>query len=223
MIPLRDSVPTRKWPWVTYGLIVLNLFVFGWEFLSPNLEALIDRYALIAARVNFSQLTTLYPFLTSQFLHAGPAHLLVNLWFLKIFGDNVEEALGHWRFLFFYLFCGFLAGLSQYFLMMNSTVPMLGASGAIAGVLGAYCVLFPDHRIETLVPVFGFWRIIELPAFLMLVYWFIIQFFSGVGSLLMTEVGGVAFMAHAGGFLSGWLIARRFQQRTWQKSNFEIG
>ena len=208
MIPLRDSVPTRKTPLVTYGLILLNILFFLLELLSPNLNDFINQYALIAARVSFAHPLTLYPFLTSQFLHAGLAHLIANMWFLKIFGDNVEEALGHLRFLLFYLFCGLMAGLSQYFFMTNSTIPMLGASGAVAGVLGAYFVFFPHHRIETLVPVWGFWRVVNLSASLMLFYWFIIQLFSGVGSLVVTTVGGVAFFAHAGGFLAGWLIAK---------------
>lgn len=210
MIPLRDSVATRRWPAITYGLILINIFVFLLEFLSPNLDDFINQYALIAANVSFSNLFSLYPFLTSQFLHAGFVHLLSNMWFLKIFADNVEEAFGSAKFLLFYLFCGIVAGLTQYLFMMNSTIPMLGASGAVAGVLGAYYLFFPRHRIETLIPVWGFWRIVDLPASFMLLYWFIIQLFAGFGSLVAGPalVGGVAFFAHAGGFLAGWLIAK---------------
>jgi len=209
MIPLRDSVPTRERPLITYGLILLNTFVFFLEVLAPNLDDFINQYALIGAHVSFSNLATLYSFLTSQFLHAGFAHLISNMWFLKIFGDNVEEAFGHLKFSLFYLFCGVVAGLAQYAFMVNSTIPMLGASGAVAGVLGAYYLFFPRHRVETLIPVWGFWRIVDLPASFMLLYWFIIQLFSGFGSLLAAPamVGGIAFFAHAGGFFAGWLIA----------------
>lgn len=215
MIPLRDSVSTSRQPWVTYGLILLNGLIFLLEFLSPDLNAFIDRYALVAARVSFLEPLSLYPFLTSQFLHAGILHLLFNMWFLKIFGDNVEDRLGHLWFGFFYLFWGVLAGLAQYVFMARSTVPMLGASGAVAGVLGAYYLFFPHHRVKTLIPVFGFWRVIDLPASMMLFYWFIVQLFSGVGSFLAAPamVGGVAFFAHAGGFLAGWLVAKTWQKR----------
>lgn len=210
MIPLRDSVPTRKKPLITYGLIILNTLVFFLEFLAPNIDDFINQYALIAADVSFANRATLYPFLTSQFLHAGFAHLISNMWFLKIFGDNVEEAFGHFKFLFFYLVCGIVSGLAQYIFMMNSTIPMLGASGAVAGILGAYYIFFPQHRVETLIPVWGFWRIVDLPASFMLLYWFIIQLFAGVGSLVAAPamVGGIAFFAHTGGFLAGWVMAR---------------
>ena len=215
MIPLRDSVPTRKKPFITYGLILLNTFVFLLEFLAPNLDEFINQYALIAANISFTDLTTLSPFLTSQFLHAGFAHLIANMWFLKIFGDNVEEAFGHIKYLLFYLFCGIVSGLAQYIFMMSSTIPMLGASGAVAGILGAYYIFFPRHRVETLIPVWGFWRIVDLPASFMLLYWFIIQLFAGFGSLVAAPamVGGIAFFAHAGGFLAGWVIAKGWRWR----------
>lgn len=213
MIPLRDCYPTRERPVITYLLILANLFIFLLELLAPDLEAFINQYALIGAKVNFFIPASLWPFLTFQFLHGGFLHLFSNMWFLKIFGDNVEEKMGHLRFLFFYLLFGVFAGLSQYIFLVNSTVPMIGASGSVAGVLGAYFVFFPYHKIETLIPVFGFWRIVELPAALMLFYWFITQLFAGVGSLAMPEVGGVAFLAHAGGFVCGWLIAKRFRMQ----------
>lgn len=219
MIPLRDSVPTSRRPWVTYSLIFLNCFIFLLEFLSPDLNAFIDRYALVAARVSFLEPLSLYPFLTSQFLHAGLLHLLFNMWFLRIFGDNVEEAFGHFWFGLFYLFWGVFAGLTQYIFMTQSTVPMLGASGAVAGALGAYYLFFPHHRIETLIPVVGFWRVVDLPASMMLFYWFAVQLFAGVGSFLSSPaaVGGVAFFAHAGGFLAGWVMAK-----IWQKRSFPV-
>lgn len=210
MIPLRDSVPTSKRPLITYGLILINVFVFLLEFTSPNITNFIDRYALIASRISLIRPLTLFSFLTYQFLHAGLAHLLSNMWFLKIFGDNIEEVLGHFKFLLFYLISGVVAAISQYLLIINSSIPMLGASGAVAGVLGAYLVFFPHHRIETLIPVWGFWRIVNLPASFMLLYWFIIQLFAGAGSLIASPalVGGVAFFAHVGGFAGGWLMAK---------------
>lgn len=211
MIPIRDTVPTSKRPVVTYFLILVNVFVLLLELLSDDLDAFINQYALIAAKVNFFDLSSLWPFLTFQFLHGGFFHLLSNMWFLKIFGDNVEERLGRFRFLFFYLFCGIFAGLSQYIFLMNSTVPMIGASGSVAGVLGAYFIFFPHHKIETLLPGFLFWYRIYLPAAFILFYWFITQLIAGIATLSMASLGGVAFFAHAGGFLCGWLIAKKMK------------
>lgn len=211
MIPLRDSHPTREKPVVTYFLILVNILVFLLEIAAPDLEDFIGQYALIAAKVNFFNLSSLWPFLTFQFLHGGLLHLFSNMWFLKIFGDNVEERLGHFKFLLFYLFFGIVAGLSQYIFLTSSTIPMIGASGSVAGVLGAYFVFFPHHRIETLIPGPLFWYRVNLPASFMLFYWFIFQLLAGAGSLALPEVGGVAFMAHAGGFLAGWLIARKLK------------
>jgi len=211
MIPLRDSYPTREKPVVTYFLILVNVFVLLLEVLAPDLDAFINQYALIGAKVNFLIPSSLWPFLTFQFLHGGFFHLLSNMWFLKIFADNVEERMGHFKFLLFYLFSGVFAGFSQYIFLSGSDVPMIGASGSVAGILGAYFVFFPHHVIETLIPVFGFWRIIELPASFMLFYWFITQLFAGIATLSLASLGGVAFFAHAGGFLAGWLIAKRFR------------
>lgn len=211
MIPLRDSHPTYKRPYTTYFLILVNVLVFLLEITAPDLEDFINQYALIAAKVNFFNPVSLWPFLTFQFLHGGLFHLFSNMWFLKIFGDNVEERLGHLRFLLFYLFAGVIAGLSQYVFLTGSTIPMLGASGSVAGVLGAYLVFFPNHLIETLVPGPLIWYRVNLPAALMLFYWFITQVLAGVTSLPMASLGGVAFFAHAGGFACGWLIARKIK------------
>lgn len=210
MIPLRDSHPTDKKPVVTYFLILANVLVFLLEITSPDLDEFISQYALVPAGVNFFNFSTLWPFLSFQFLHGGFFHLFSNMWFLKVFADNVEEKLGSFQFLFFYLLSGVIAGLSQYFFSTNSIVPMIGASGSVAGVLGAYFVFFPHHSIETLIPIFLYWQRINLPAAFVLFYWFATQIFAGFGSLvyMTAEVGGVAFMAHAGGFIAGWLIAR---------------
>ncbi len=212
MFPLRDSHPTYIFPVITLLIIVINVLVFIIEIISPNPDVFIAGYALIPSLVDFKDIFTLIPFITSQFLHAGFIHIIGNMWFLKIFGDNVEEKFGHLGFLAIYLLSGVIGGLAQYIFVPNSEIPMLGASGAVAGVLGAYLVFFPKHRIETLVPMGFFTRIINIPASFMLLYWFVIQFFSGVGSFAITQVGGVAWWAHVGGFATGWIIARLIQR-----------
>ena len=210
MFPLRDTVRTYKYPIFTTFIIGANAFVFFLELTAPDTEAFIAQYALIPARVNFSDFSSLSPFITSQFLHAGFFHILSNMWFLKIFGDNVEERLGRIFFLFIYLMSRVVGGFMQYLFTPSSTIPMLGASGAVAGVLGAYLVFFPRHQIETLIP-FGFYMsTVRLSASVMLIYWFATQIFSGVGSIAVSQIGGVAFWAHVGGFISGWFIAKLF-------------
>lgn len=213
MFPLRDTIYSEKRPVVTYLLIALNSFVFLWEIVSP--QEVVLRYALVPNQVDFSNLRTLLPFLTSLFLHAGWVHLFSNMWFLRIFGDNVEAFFGRLKFLFFYLLWGIIACFVQYLFLMHSSIPMLGASGAIAGVLGAYLVLFPYSKIETLVPTFAFWARVFLPAPLMLIYWFFIQLFNGTASIIVgtAVVGGVAWWAHIGGFLGGFLTTKSFFKR----------
>ena len=208
MIPLRDSVATNKRASVTWLLIAINVLVTVVMFFNPDPEVFMNQWALIGNRINFLAPWTWYPFITSQFLHAGPFHLLSNMWFLKIFGDNVEERLGHLKFLFFYLFWGIVAALGQSLFLLHSSIPMVGASGAIAGVLGAYLVFFPHHQVKTLVPLGWFWRVIDLPASIMLFYWFFTQVLVGAGSLAQASMGGVAYFAHIGGFGAGWLTAR---------------
>lgn len=210
MFPLRDSNQTHKFPLITVFLIIINVFVFFLEIASPDIETFILNYALIPSKVDFGNYFTWLPFITSQFLHAGFVHILSNMWFLKIFGDNVEEKFGSAFYLIIYLFSGAVGGLIQYFSTPDSTIPMLGASGAVAGVLGAYFVFFPRHRIETLVPLGLFMTTINVSAFFMLFYWFIIQLFSGFGSIAVAQIGGVAFWAHVGGFTTGWLIAKLY-------------
>jgi membrane associated rhomboid family serine protease len=143
-----------------------------------------------------------------MFLHGGWMHLIGNMWFLWIYGDNVEDVLGHGKYLGFYLLCGVIAGLGQYIISPDSRIPILGASGAIAGVMGAYMIKFPHNRIVTLLPLFIFWTTIEVPAVFILAYWFILQFFSGVGSIgySQSSQGGVAFFAHIGGFIAGMIL-----------------
>ncbi len=213
MIPLRDHQSTNKFPLITYAIIAANIAVFFLEITAPDPDGFISSYALVPVHVNFSNITTLFPFISSQFLHAGFIHIIGNMWFLKIFGDNVEERFGSFFYLLVYLFSGIVGGLIQYMFSPGLDIPILGASGAVAGVLGAYLVFFPKHRIETLVPMGLFSRAINLPASMILIYWFVIQIFSGVGSVAVSQVGGVAWWAHVGGFATGYFFARLFASR----------
>lgn len=211
MFPLRDSHPTYKTPFITIFLIAVNSLVFLFELGIMNSEFLIENYALIPANVDLGNYLTWTPFITSQFLHAGFLHIISNMWFLKIFGDNVEERFGHLFFLLVYIASGVVGGLLQFVFSPNSTIPMLGASGAVAGVLGAYLVFFPHHKVRTLITFGFFWTTANISAYFMLVYWFVIQLFSGVGSVVDTQIGRVAFWAHVGGFATGFFIAKAFQ------------
>ncbi len=206
MFPVRDRSRTRRFPFLTYLIILVNVFVFVRQVLSPTPVGFIRDFALIPSAINWTNPLTLYPFVTSQFLHAGMFHIFSNMWFLKIFGNNVEDRLGGIRFMFVYLAAGVAGGLAQYAFFPDSDIPMLGASGAVAGILGAYLVLFPYHKIETVVLPFLF--LVHIPASVMLAYWFFIQLFSGLGGILTAQPGGVAWWAHVGGFGVGWIIAR---------------
>src|SRR3954449_13175966 len=199
MIPLRDVIPSRTTPFVTIALIALNALVFFYEFsLGERVNEFIIAFGLIPAA--FSWVTLL----TSMFLHGGFLHFAGNMLYLWIFGDNVEDRFGHGRFLLFYLLCGAVAALSQTIMNPESVVPMVGASGAIAGVMGAYFVMYPHSRIVTLLPIFIFIQLIAVPAIFFLGIWFLMQFLSGVGSIATAAsrepAGGVAFWAHVAGF-----------------------
>jgi membrane associated rhomboid family serine protease len=204
MFPLRDTQPSYSKPVVTMVLIAVNLLLFLYEFSLDDYarNQFIAIYGLTPD--NFSILNIF----TSMFLHGGWLHVLGNMWFLWIFGDNIEDILGHGKYLIFYLLCGVAAAITQTLMSEGSRVPMIGASGAIAGVMGAYMVKFPRSRIETLVFIFIFFTRIDVPAWLMLIYWFGVQFFSGVGSIGYSQAsqGGTAFFAHIGGFLSGIVL-----------------
>lgn len=215
MIPLRDSHPSLRPPGLTYTLIILNVLVFFLELsLGPQLRKFILAYGFVPRRFLVSVgegewLAALIPVFTSMFLHGGWLHLIGNVWTLYIFGDNVEDTLGHGLFLAFYFFCGVAACLAQFLTGPNSTIPMVGASGAIAGIMGAYFALFPWARVLTLLPLFPFFPIIEIPAYIFLGFWFLLQFFSGTLSILGPGIkGGVAFFAHVGGFAVGYLVMR---------------
>ena len=202
MIPLRDVIPSRTTPVVTVGLIVVNALVFLYEFsLGEAVNEFIIAFGLIPAAFSWATL------FTSMFLHGGFLHFAGNMLYLWIFGDNVEDRMGHGRFLTFYLLCGVAAALAQTIMSPDSVVPMVGASGAIAGVMGAYFVMYPHSRIVTLVPIFLFIQLIEIPAIFFLGIWFVMQFLSGVGSIASAAdrqpAGGVAFWAHIAGFAAG--------------------
>jgi len=212
MIPLRDNIRTRTVPFVTYVIIGANVAAFLMELsLGPNLERFIYIFGVVPQKVVFAASQepallpyAIIPFFTSIFLHGGWLHLLGNMLYLYIFGDNVESALGHFRYLIFYLACGVAASLAHLLANPSSNAPTIGASGAIAGVLGAYFLLFPRAKVVTLLPIFFFITFIEVPAILFLGFWFLIQFLSGsmtYGSDAASA--GVAWWAHIGGFAVG--------------------
>ncbi len=217
MIPLRDSTPSTRVPAISYAIIIVNVLIFFFEVSlgRQHLEALVMAFGFIPGRflsqigqADFLEATV--PIFTSMFLHGGWLHILGNMWTLYIFGDNVEDTFGHGRFLTFYLLCGVVACLAQLAIAPRSAIPMVGASGAIAGVMGAYFFLFPHARILTLVPIV-FFVIIEVKAYVFLGVWFLVQFLSSSASAGAAEVkGGVAFWAHIGGFAAGYLMVRLF-------------
>lgn len=206
MIPLRDVIPSRTWPGVTITLLAINIAVFVLQasMTEDNQRLFVFAFGLVPARFEVSDA------FTSMFVHGGLLHLAGNMLYLWIFGDNVEDRLGHGRFLAFYLFCGGGASVAQALVDPTSPVPMVGASGAIAGVMGAYFVLYPRSRVLTLIP-FPF-ILTELPAVFLLGFWFVMQFLSGLGSLSTVGTGdvtgGIAFWAHAMGFVIGGLLIK---------------
>jgi len=214
VIPLRDTIPSRRAPVVTVALIAVNLLVFLHETaLGPYLPEFVHAYGLVPGRlVHWTELggnpldpARFLPLFTSMFWHGGWLHLIGNMLYLWIFGDNVEDRLGHLRYLLFYMGCGLAAALTQVALSPDSMLPTVGASGAIAGVLGAYLISFPRSRVVTLVPIFIFPWIVEIPAIAYLVLWFLMQLVAGVATLGQADMGGVAWWAHIGGFVAGLL------------------
>jgi len=218
MIPIRDKNPSGIVPWVVYGLIAINTVTFLVEIGLPaeQLQDLIGAHGLVPQRVTRALKgeegiagALILPALTSMFLHGGWLHLIGNMWFLHIFGDNVEGRLGHALFLVYYLVCGLAASGAQYLLGAQSPLPIIGASGAIAGVLGAYIVCWPRARVVTLVPLFFVITFLELPAVLVLGMWFFMQLFQGVASVGASYAhGGVAYFAHVGGFVAGYVLIK---------------
>ena len=212
MIPLRDTTPHRRTPYVVYAIIAVNVAGFLLELGMPGAQRqhFLMYYGIVPARYadlrfwqHFGLVEQLLPFVSSMFLHGGFMHIIGNMWVLWIFGDNVEDWFGHAWFAVFYTFCGVAAGLLHVFFNLGSTMPTIGASGAIAGVMGAYFLLYPNARVLTLVPLFLFFPLIELPAFVFLGFWFLLQFLSGTASIGSGAAGGIAWWAHIGGFGAG--------------------
>ena len=221
MIPLKDTIPHKYTPFITYFLIIINIFIFLYEVVLPRmlLNKFFYIFGLVPARFSHPEWATFvglhfdnyWPFFTCMFLHGGWFHLISNMWSLWLFGDNVEDRFGHFGFLVFYLVSGLIASFTHYFFNMNAVVPVIGASGAIAGVMGAYFVMFPRSRILTLVPIFFIPLFIEIPAVIFLGFWFFSQLISGTFSLVAFEnASGIAWWAHIGGFVSGMFLHKIF-------------
>ena len=225
MLPLRDFMPTRRFPALTVGIIVVNIIVFLYELFAEaagTLEQTFHAMGVVPFEVihNFGPAVAL-SFITAMFLHGGPMHIASNMLYLWVFGNNVEDSMGRLRFLIFYLITGVVASLAQVFTSPDSRIPTIGASGAIAGVLGAYIVLFPKTRVQTLIFLGYFARVAHLPALVVLGFWFVLQLFNGLMALGIAQLGGVAWFAHIGGFVAGLLLVRLFvlgrRQNRWNE------
>ena len=217
MIPLRDIIPSRSTPYVTVVIIIINAIAWFYEISMPErtLQQFLSVYGVVPARFEMSTLVT------SMFLHGSWSHFIGNMWYLWIFGDNVEDRVGHGRFIAFYLLCGVVAALGHVAMDPASTLPTIGASGAIAGVMGGYFVLYPQSRVLTLIPLVFYVEIIELPAVLLLGFWFVMQLFNA-GVIAVTSnssSGGIAFVAHVAGFVAGlagvFLFRKRARTAEW--------
>lgn len=215
MIPIRDQIKTRHTPIINYLLIAANVVAFLIQMSAgPNQEALVSEFALIPRNfsdgISFGDVRDIF---TSMFMHAGLVHLFGNMLYLWIFGDNVEDTMGPFKYLIFYLAGGFAASAAHILANPSSQLPTVGASGAIGAVLGAYLVLYPQSRVATFIPLGFFFTLRLLPAAVVLIMWFVLQLFSGVLSLGMEDVGGTAFWAHIGGFVFGVVIGLFFRGR----------
>ncbi len=225
MFPIKDTIPRFNYPFATVAIIVANVLAFAVELSFPGDErdAFIYLFGLVPARYSHPSwaqvmglpLDTYWPFVTSLFLHGGWLHLIGNMWFLYLFGDNVEDRMGPLRFVFFYLLAGIAANVVHFFANSDSPMPVIGASGAIAGVMAAYLRLYPRARIVTLVPVLFFPFFFEVPAVLFMGFWFVMQLFSGALSLAIADQGGgIAWWEHVGGFAVGYLLIKPLCSRT---------
>ncbi|MFA9289174.1 MAG: rhomboid family intramembrane serine protease [Weeksellaceae bacterium] len=214
MFPLYDSSPRTRFPIINYLIIALNIYVFYLQLTASSFERFTTQYAFIPGEFTFYNPESYLYILSSIFLHGGLFHIASNLWFLHIFGDNVEDRLGHLQYLLFYLGGGIVATLAQYAVDPGNMIPVVGASGAISAVSGAYFVLFRHSKIKSLVVLGIFLTTANLPVWFFLGYWFVLQLVSGVGSfdVMSSTEGGVAFFAHIGGFVFGWLAAHLLPQ-----------
>jgi membrane associated rhomboid family serine protease len=214
MIPIRDTIPSKNYPVVNNTIIGINVVVYLVQvLLVPDLNRFVYTYGLVPARYSIPQITSyfttsqqIFSLISFMFLHGGFWHLLGNMWFLHIFGDNIEDRLGAFRYCVFYLLCGITSGLFHVIINLHSNIPTIGASGAIAGVMGAYLILHPHSKILTLIPIIFIPWFIEIPAFFFLGFWFVIQFISAAGS--HGGVGGIAWWAHIGGFIFGIIFLK---------------
>jgi len=222
MIPIRDNIPSRTYPVVTVSLIVANGLAFLYEVsLGESLQQFFLTYGLVPAKYfNLSDkaawnlISRFGPIFTSMFLHGGWLHIIGNMLYLWIFGDNVEDRMGHWKFLLFYLLCGVASAYAHLYTNPVSGVPTIGASGAVSGVMGAYLVLYPRARIMTLVFIFLFITFVHVPAVVFLVFWILLQFLSGTLTSLVGQTGGgIAWWAHIGGFVCGMALVWLFRKR----------
>ena len=222
MIPLRDVIPSRTTPYITVTIIVINALAWLYELTLPHeqLNDFLTVYGVVPAYLSWPTV------ITSMFLHGSWSHVIGNMWYLWIFGDNVEDRVGHGRFIIFYLLCGTAAALGQVAMDPNSMLPTIGASGAIAGVMGAYFVLYPQSRVLTLIP-FIWLQIVELPAVVLLGFWFLMQIFSA-GTIAMTATthgsGGVAFAAHVAGFVMGLIgifVFKKPERDRWASADYD--
>lgn len=230
MIPLKDDIPSRSYPIVNVTLIIINLVAFLFELsLGDKLELFLRTYGVIPIKyfysgirfedgsvILFSLEEKIIPLFTSMFLHGGWLHLISNMLYLWIFGDNVEDRMGHLRYIAFYLLCGLAAAGAHIITNPESEIPTIGASGAIAGVLGGYMLLYPYARVVVVIPIFFFWDIIKLPALIVLGFWFITQIFQGTLALAVesSATGGVAWWAHIGGFVFGMFAVHIFKKKS---------
>ncbi len=213
MFPIRDTVRSRSFPIATYGLIALNvlIFLFGISLGTRGTESLLNNFGVVPAALSIARPWTFATLLTSMFLHGGWFHLISNMWTLFIFGDNVEDRMGVARYLVFYVTAGLAAGLTHVLFASGSRIPTVGASGAIAGVLGAYFVLFPRSRVTTLIPLFILPWFVDIPAVFFIGFWFFTQLAQGLTQLgALGDFGGIAWWAHIGGFIVGLLLVRLF-------------
>jgi membrane associated rhomboid family serine protease len=217
MFPVSDADhKVSHFPFINVGLILANIIVFLLQLTALDPATFIYTYALVPSQINFADWNTLYPLITSMFLHGGFLHIIGNMIFLWVFGDNVEDVFGHIGYLAIYLLSGIVGGLAQYMLSPGSDIPMLGASGAVAGALGAYFVFFPNHRIKSFVFIPPFISMVTVSAGFMLGYWIVLQVISSFGlfSSGSAEQGGVAFLAHVAGFAVGYIFAKFVPRKT---------
>lgn len=228
MIPIRDNVRSGSFPFINILLILANIAVFSVELRQPSAQAMeqfVNKWALFAGPLVTNPVGNWHRVISSMFLHGGWFHLIGNMLYLWVFGDNVEDRVGHVRYFLFYLAVGSAAMMAEVFLSPGVNAPMLGASGAIAGVMGAYFVLYPKAKVMTAVPIFIFLKFVEIPAIFFLGFWFVIQAFQGYGSLLTIASGardlsGVAWWAHAGGFIAGVILIFFFRKSQRKRSFF---